>query len=191
MVDLRAVLTLFGKVRRLQNDFLGRHHLNCGVSHYDTDQARLNQQLALLCSAGTVIYRRFCRVSTCLLQNLVTARILTNAHISFLLAHPDLHERYCQDLDWGPELVASQDKRVRQTPRGGGKDARTHLRVEASNCVYVQASLVRPNECAHRFHTRFTDSTHVWTQNRTPKRSWRACRPLTSTWAHAHTHCIE
>ena len=25
------------KVRRVQNDFLGRHHLNCGVSHYDTD----------------------------------------------------------------------------------------------------------------------------------------------------------
>lgn len=156
--------------------------------------ARLNQQLALLCSAGTVIYRRFCRVSTCFLQYLVTARISTNAHISFLLAHPDLHERYCQDLDSEPELVASQDKRVRQTPRGGvitGKDARTHLRVEAANCVYVQASWVRPNECAHRCHTRFTDSTHVWTRKRTPKRSWRACRPLTSTCTHAHTHCIE
>ena len=175
----------------MQNDFLGRHHLNCGVLHYDTDQARLNQQLALLCSAGTAIYRRFCRVSTCLLQNLVTSRILTNAHISFLLAHPDLHERYCQDLDWGPELVASQDKRVRQTPRGGGKDARTHLRVEAANGVYVQASWVRPNECAHRCHTQFTDSTLVWTRKRTPKRSWRACRPLTSTCTHAHTHCIE
>ena len=152
--------------------------------------ARLNQQLALLCSAGTVIYRRFCRVSTCFLQYLVTARISTNAHISFLLAHPNLHERYCQDLDSEPELVASQDKRVRQTPRGGvitGKDARTHLRVEAANGVYVQASWVRPNECAHRCHTRFTDSTHVWTRKRTPKRSWRACRPLT----YARTHTLH
>ena len=152
--------------------------------------ARLNQQLALLCSAGTAIYRRFCRVSTCLLQNLVTARTPTNAHISFLLSHPDLHERYCQDLDSEPELVASQDKRVRQTPRGGvitGKDARTHLRVEAANCVYVQASWVRPNECAHRCHTRFTDSTHVWTRKRTPKRSWRACRPH----VHARAHTLH
>ena len=39
----------------------------------------------------------------------------------FLLAHPDLHVRYCQDLGvhWAPELVASQGKRVRRTPRGG------------------------------------------------------------------------
>ena len=142
--------------------------------------ARLNQQLALLYSAGTVIYRRFCRVSTCFLQYLVTTRIPTNAHISFLLSHPDLHERYCQDLDSEPELVASQDKRVRQTPRGGvitGKDTRTHLRVEAANCVYVQASWVRPSECAHRCHTRFTDRTHVCTRKRTPKRCWRVCRP--------------
>ena len=130
---------------------------------------RLNQQLALLCSAGTVIYRPFCRVSTCFLQYLVATRISTSAHISFLLAHPDLHERYCQDLDSEPELVASQDKRVLQTPRGGvitGKDARTHLRVETANGVYVQASWVRPNECAHRCHTRFTDSTHVWTRRK-------------------------
>ena len=120
--------------------------------------ARLNQQLALLCSAGTVIYRRFCRVSTCFLQYLVTARISTNAHISFLLAHPNLHERYCQDLDSEPELVASQDKRVRQTPRGG---LITGKRVEAANGVYVQACWVRPNECAHKFHTRFADSTRM------------------------------
>ena len=133
---------------------------------------RLNQQLALLYSAGTVIYRRFCRVSTCFLQYLVTARISTNAHISFLLAHPDLHERYCQDLDSEPELVASQDKRVRQTPRGGvitGKDARTHLRVEAANCVYVQTSWVRPIRCAHRCHTR-SPIAHMYGRENGPRR---------------------
>ena len=145
-------MTLFCKIRRVQNDFLG--DTTCIVVFRIMIQtiARLNQQLALLCSAGTVIYRPFCRVSTCFLHYLVTARISTNAHISFLLAHPDLHARYCQDLDAEPELVASQDQRVRQTPRGGmitGKDARTHLRVEPANCVYVQASWVRPNECAH------------------------------------------
>ena len=32
-----ATRVLFCEARRVQNDFLGRHHLNCGVSHYDTD----------------------------------------------------------------------------------------------------------------------------------------------------------
>ena len=154
--------------------------------------ARLNQQLVLLCSAGTVIYRPFCRVSTCFLQYLVTARISTNAHISFLLAHPDLHERYCQDLDSEPELVASQDKRVRQTPRGGvitGKDARTHLRVEAQN-VYTFRRLGCGLTSAHTDATRGSPIAHMYGHENGPRRG-PGERVDPSTCTHAHTHCIE
>ena len=78
-------------------------------------------QLVPLYSAGIVIYRRFCRVSRCFHIYSVTCENLnTCAHLN--PPHtPDLHVRYCQDLgvQSTPELVASQRKRVRRTPRGG------------------------------------------------------------------------
>ena len=128
--------------------------------------ARLNQQLALLYSAGTVIYGRFCRVSTCFLQYLVATRISTNAHISFLLAHPDLHERYCQDLDSEPELVASQDKRVRQTRRGG---LITGKRVEAQIVDTFRRLGCGPTS-AHTDATRGSPIAHMYGRENGPRR---------------------
>ena len=82
--------------------------------------AHVLEQLVPLYSAGIVIYRRLCRVSSCFHQFSVVLRIRTYAHVLSLLAHPDLYIRYCQDLgvQLAPELVASQRKRMRRTPRG-------------------------------------------------------------------------
>ena len=83
-------------------------------------------------------------------------------HILTLLTHPDLHIRYCQDLgvQSTPELVASQRKRVRRTPRGDvltEKDAQIHPHVANCNFSSVQACGVRPDGCTRTCRTRFTN----------------------------------
>ena len=85
-------------------------HNTCILALYMITQTMAHILERLAPSAGIVIYRRVCRVSSCFDQYSVVVRIRSYAHISSFLAHPDLYIRYCQDLgvQATPELVASQ-----------------------------------------------------------------------------------
>ena len=115
------------------------------------------KSLACLRNAGS-----HSAVTYCSCENLNIAHILT------LLTHPDLHIHYCQDLgvQSTPELVASQSKRVRRTPREdvlAEKGAQTHFpetqtvilsSVHAYGCVltgaHARAAIGSPMACGLR-----------------------------------------
>ena len=139
------------------------------------------EQLVPLYSAGIVIYRRFCRVSRCFHKYSVTCENLnTCTHLNPPHTPRPPHTvlpRFRRPI--APELVASQRKRVRRTPKGGVLTEKDSRAAPASTRVRgcTQSHGQSCGACLERFFEPLTGAAapawELLRRQRCPK--WTCC----------------